>query len=312
MENTEIQVNPSSMPEAAVQAPKKKRRLKVSPAKIIIFCVLLLYAFALFFPLYTVFISSFTSLNEIRKTVNFVWFPKNFTFTAYKIIFTEDIYLDRLGAPSIVIGLLNTIWMTLVPLVTGLVVSGLSAFAYSKIKFPGRDRLFRFAFIITTVPLGAFSIISYTFYSLIHWVGTPLPIIVPGLFGSMGTVFFLKMYYEGIPDSIIEAARIDGLSAVGTFFRMVFPLAIPAFVAQFIFGFVSRYNAYLGPMLYLEDKVEFYTLQVVLSQVTSIFPREQDNVYCATAILGMLPLILVYCFSQRLFIEGVAVGSVKG
>ena len=303
MEQTQVQ--------AAPVQPKKRKR-KISPAKIIIFCVLLLYAVALFFPLYTVLISSFTSLKEIRETTSFVWFPKHFTFGAYGKIFTDDINAETLGAPSFVIGLLNTLWMTLVPLIAGLIVSGLSAFAFSKIKFPGQKGLFRFAFIISTVPLGAFGIISYTFYYILGWVGTPLPLIIPGMFGSMGTVFFLKMYYEGIPDSIIEAARIDGLSAIGTFFRMVLPLAIPAFVAQFIFGFVGKYNAYLGPMLYLEGKTEFFTLQLVLSQVTSIFKGNQDNVYCASAILGMLPLIIIYCFSQKLFIEGVAVGSVKG
>ena len=292
---------------------EKTEKKFVISSKAIVFCVLLLYAFALFFPLYIVLVTSVTSVEEITSTTSFIWWPKRFTLSAIGKIFTEDIYADMLGAPSLVIGLANTLWMTLIPLTVGLVVSGLSAFAYTKIAFPGRERLFRFAFILSLIPLGAFGIISYTFYSMIGWTGTPLPIIVPGMFGSMGTVFFLKMYYEGIPDSILEAARIDGLSTIGIFFRMVFPLAVPAFVAQFIFGFVSRYNSYLAPLLYLQGDPKYMTLQLFLAQVTKIFPGDgQESVHCAAAVLGMLPLIIIYCFSQKLFIEGIAVGGVKG
>lgn len=292
---------------------RKKREVKPLISKIVILAVLILYLFLLFFPLYIVLVTSFTSTEELTSTTSFVWFPQKFTFAPYGRIFTGDIYADVLGAPSLLIGFLNTMWMSLIPLLVGLAVSGLSAFAYTKIQFPGRERLFRFAFILSTVPLGAFGVISYTFYSMLNWTGTPLPLIIPGLFGGMGTVFFLKMYYEGIPDSIVEAARIDGLSSIGIFFRIMLPLAIPAFIAQFIFGFVGKYNAYLGPLLYLQSETKFITLQLVLADATRIFPGVgQENVYCAAAVLGMLPLIIIYCFSQKLFIEGVAVGGVKG
>ena len=295
---------------SAESGERKRNNPKQIAGKVIILIVLILYLFSLFFPLYTVLITSFTTTAELSSTTSFIWFPKNFTFVNYARVFTEDIWKDELGAPTLLVGFLNTMWMSLIPLIVGLIVSGLSAFAYTKIQFPGRERLFRFAFILSTIPLGAFGIISYTFYALLGWTGTPLPLIVPGLFGGMGTVFFLKMYYEGISDSIVEAARIDGLSTIGIFFKIMFPLAIPAFIAQFIFGFVGKYNAYLGPLLYLQDH-KFFTLQLVLANTESLFPK-QENVHCAAAILGMLPLIVIYAFSQKLFIEGVAVGGVKG
>lgn len=294
-------------------SPKLHRKKKVSVSKIIIFAVLILYTVFLFFPLYTVFITSVTSAMEITSTVDFIWWPKDFTFSSYVKVFTEDMYAAYLGAPALLVGFWNTMWMTLLPLVIGLMVSGLSAYAYSKINFPGRERLFKIGFILSMVPLGAFGVISYTFYSLIGWTGTVLPLIIPGMFGSMGTVFFLKMYYEGIPDSFVEAAKIDGLSMVGIFFRIIFPLSIPAFIAQFIFGFVGGYNSYLGPLLYLQGNLDFITLQLVLSQVSSIFPGEgQETVHCASAVIGMIPLIVIYAFSQKLFIEGISVGGVKG
>ena len=280
--------------------------------KRVAFAVLILYTLFLFVPLLIVFLTSVTSTEELTSTTSFVWFPK-ITFQPYKAVFTEDVSADTLGAPSLLVGLFNTLWMTLLPLLVGLLVSGLSAFAYSKLKFPGQKTLFNVAYLVSSVPLGAFGVISYTFYSQLGWVGTPFPLIVPGMFGSMGTVFFLKMYYEGIPDSLIEAGRIDGLGIFGAFIRILLPLAIPAFIAQFIFGFVGGYNSYMGPLLYLEGVPELATLQLVLKNIQDTFPGlGKENIHCAAAILGMLPLIIVYCFSQKLFIEGVAVGGVKG
>ena len=90
------------------------------------------------------------------------------------------------------------------------------------------------------------------------------------------------------------------------------PLAKPAFIAQFIFGFIGGYNNYMGPMLYLQDEPKFVTLQLYLSQIQGLFPNAgSENIYCAAAILGMLPLVIIYCFMQKYFIEGVTAGSVK-
>ena len=162
------------------------------------------------------------------------------------------------------------------------------------------------------IPLGAFGIISYIFYSMIGWTGTVLPLIVPGLFGSVGTMFFLRMYFDGVPKQIFEAARIDGLGQFGCFFRMMIPLAVPAFVAQFIFGFVGGYNSYMGPLLYLpQDDASTWTLQLALSKIQDIFPNDA-NIRCASMLLGMVPLVVLYGFCQKLFIEGIAVGGVKG
>ena len=297
--------------ERPLRAGKKKFRFSVSKALVLFF--LLFYTVFLFFPLYIVFITSVTSTFEITGNTQFIWWPENFTVAPYGQVFSMDPNAITTGVPSLLLGFINTMWMTLLPLVVGLMVSGLSAYAYSKLQFPGREGLFRIAFIISIVPLGAFGVIGYMYYYTLGWVGTPLPIIVPGMFGGMGTVFFLKMYYEGIPDSLVEAAKIDGMGKVGIFFKIIFPLSLPAFTAQFIFGFVGGYNNYLGPLLYLQGDPMSITLPLVLSDVTNIFRGDgMENIHCAAAILGMLPLIIIYCFSQKYFIEGIAVGGVKG
>jgi multiple sugar transport system permease protein len=205
-------------------------------------------------------------------------------------------------------------WMTLIPLVIGLVVSGFSAYAFSKMEFPFKEQLFKISVIIRSVPLGAFGVISYVFFSVIGWTGEKgiLPLIIPGMLGSLGMVFFLRLFFDGIPSSLIEAATLDGAGFFQCFAKIMLPLAKPAFIAQFIFGFVGGYNSYMGPLLYLQNEPKFVTLQLYLSQITSLFPSiGSENIHSAAAVLGMFPLIIIYCFLQKYFIEGVTAGSVK-
>ena len=287
---------------------------KFSLGKILVILALLLYAVFLFFPIITVLITSFTSSEELASTTDFVWWPENFTFDAYKAIFEYDTYSDLTGMPGLVLGFFNTMWLTLIPLVIGLVVSGFSAYAFSKMDFPFKEQLFRFSVIIRSIPLGAFSVISYVFFSAIGWTGDKgfLPLLIPGMFGSLGTVFFLRLFFDGIPTSLIEAATLDGAGFFYCFTKIMFPLAKPAFIAQFIFGFVGSYNSYLAPQLYLQDQPQFVTLQLYLSQIRELFPGlGNENIHMAAAILGMLPLVIIYCCLQKYFIEGVSEGGVK-
>ena len=287
---------------------------KFSLGKILVILALLLYTVFLFFPIITVLITSFTSTEELASTTDFIWWPENFTFDAYKAIFEYDFYSDLTGMPGLVLGFVNTMWLTLIPLVIGLVVSGFSAYAFSKMNFPFKEQLFKFSVIIRSIPLGAFNVISYVFFSAIGWTGEKgfLPLLIPGMFGGLGTVFFLRLFFDGIPTSLIEAATIDGAGFFQCFTKIMFPLAKPAFIAQFIFGFVGSYNSYLAPQLYLQDQPQFVTLQLYLSQIRELFPGlGNENIHMAAAILGMLPLIIIYCCLQKYFIEGVSEGGVK-
>lgn len=285
--------------------PKKR----FSPSKIIIFAVLVLYLLFLMLPFYTIIISSFTSNVQMTSQRSFVFWP-DFTLEAYINLFTVgDLNENWLGAPTVVLAFINTLWLSILPVVANLTVSGLAAYAFSKLRFPGKEKIFALEILTMMIPLGAFGVIGYIFYTMLGWVDTPLPLIIPAFFGGAGTVFFLRMYFDGISNEILEAARIDGMGTVGIFFKILFPLAFPAFIAQFIFGFVGHYNAYLGPKLYLGGVPDFVTLQVYLSGVGKIF--DEPNVICAAAVVGILPLVIIYAFMQKLFIEGIAVGGGK-
>lgn len=287
---------------------------KLTFGRLLILAVLIVYTIFLFFPITTVLLTSFVPSDELATSTDFIWWPKEFTLEAYKTIFVYDSYIDLMGMPGLLLGFINTMWLTLIPLLIGLVMAGFSAYAFSKMDFPLKEQLFKFSVIIRSVPLGAFGVISYVFYSAIGWTGELgfLPLLIPGMFGGIGTMFFLRLFFDGIPTSLIEAATLDGAGFFQCFFKIMFPLAKPAFIAQFIFGFVGGYNSYLGPVLYLQNQPEFVTLQLYLSEIRSLFPTAgSENIYCAAAILGMLPLVIIYCFMQKYFIEGVSAGSVK-
>ena len=269
----------------------------------LLFVALCIYTLFLFFPIITILLTSFVPSEELATSTDFIWRPKNFTLDAYTAIFQYDSYMDIVGMPGLLLGFINTMWLTLIPLLIGLMVAGFSAYAFSKMNFPFKEKLFKFCIIIRSVPLGAFGVISYVFYSAIGWTGESgfLPLLIPGMFGSIGTMFFLRLYFDGISTSLIEAATLDGAGFFQCFFKILFPLAKPAFIAQFIFGFVGGYNSYLAPMLYLQNQPKFVTLQLYLSEIRSLFPTAgSENIYCAAAILGMLPLVIIYCCSCNL------------
>lgn len=293
---------------------KVKTGKRISPGMILVYIALIAYTIFLFMPMVTVLITSLIPSKELAVRDGFIWWSDNVNLDAYKAIFLNDSYRNLVGMPGLVLGFINTMWLTLIPLCVGLMTAGFAGFSFSKMNFPFKERLFKFSVIIRMIPLGAFGIISYVFYSNIGWTGDLgfLPLLVPGMFGGIGTMFFLRLFFDGIPDSLVEAARLDGAGFFETFFKVMFPLAKPAFISQFIFGFVGGYNSYLGPQLYLQNQPQFVTLQLYLSQIRDLFRTAgSENIYCAAALLGMIPLIIIYCFMQKYFIEGITVGGVK-
>lgn len=296
------------------KAKRAKRNIPVS--KIVTYIVLILYTIILFAPFVIIIFTSFMSDAEITANTSFHLFPKKFVIEGYELIF--GVGTDFEDMPNLFLGFFNTLWQTLIPLVGGLLVSALVAFVYSKFRFPGRKVLFLITVLTMTFPLGAFGFVSYLFYYNIGWVGGVkgiLPIIIPGLFGSASMIFFLRTYFDSaLSNEVLEAAKIDGASSMRIFFSMVLPLAKPALVAQFLLGFVGGYNSYGAALMYLYREKSLWNLQLTLAEMVSYVSQEgggYGNAQCAVALMGMLPLIVLYVFVQKYFIEGVNIGGGK-
>lgn len=282
---------------------------KKKMAKLVVLLVCIIYSVFIFIPFYAILVTSITPLVEYGNSDTFVWFPKEITLGAYKDILFNDPMIYTTGMSSIVVGFLNTLWMVTIPCVISIFVSGLSAYAYSKIDFKGKNGLFMLQLATMMIPSATLTIPSYVFYNAIGWGQGFLPLFIPQMFGGTVTIFFLRSYMTSIPNEIIEAAKMDGLSTFGIFWKIMVPLCVPAFIAQFIFGFVGGYNNYAGPLLYLYSNPNTYTLQLSLSNIQNMFAN--PNQQCAAAIIAIIPLLIVYVIFKKFFIEGIAVGGGK-
>ena len=138
-----------------------------------------------------------------------------------------------------------------------------------------------------------------------------MPLIIPGLFGSAGTMFFLRQFYTGVPKELFEAGKLDGMGHFRMYIQIMLPLTVPAFLAQFIFSFVNGYNNYASPLLYLNGIEELYPMQLAMSNLQKQFSGMGSPVICAFALIGLLPPITIFLVCQKFFIQGVAVTGLK-
>ena len=295
---------------------KKKKTQKFSVGRFIIYAILILYTIWIMMPFLVILITSFVSSEEYADSQRYIWFTFHPTLEGYERIFLDDPFKTS-AIPSLFVAFFNSMWISVLPMGFGLLVSALVAYVFSKTEFPCKNTLFLLTVTTMFIPLGAFGFVSYMFYQALGWTEgwkSVLPLIIPGLFGSASTVFFLRPYIDGVNGETIEAAKIDGMGFWQIFFRVILPLSKPALIAQFIFGFVGGYNNYSGALLYLGDgDPSLWTLQLMLKQLISYGSDSQYsyNVSCATALMSMIPLIIVYLCCQRYFIEGISFGGGK-
>jgi multiple sugar transport system permease protein len=159
-----------------------------------------------------------------------------------------------------------------------------------------------------TFPSNLAIVVQYLIYDTIGWVNTPLPVIVPRMLGGFSIVFFLAQYYRGVPNDLCGTAKLDGLNDWGIFLRIMLPISTPVFFAQFIIQFIGAYNDYMGPLLYLTDD-RLYTMSLLLSKFGDQKYVQEWNLKMAGCVLGMAPLVLLYCLSQKFILKGMAITS---
>lgn len=281
----------------AVKKDKRSKRRK----KIFDIALMILIGFFVLFPFYVLIATSVMSVEE-SNYANFKFWPEHFSLESYyKIIFGNK------GGYSLPRGFLNTILYYLPSSIIGVIVSAISAFAFAKMHFKFKNAMFAILMATMMIPNTMSLIISFLVYDVIGWIGTALPIIIPRMFGTVGCVFFLRQYYMSLPKELIDSSKVDGLGWFGTFWRIMFPLSLPAVVTQIILFFIAGYNDYLAPLLYLPYS-EQATLQLVLAQYED--PYIQDwPVRMAGCIVSMIPMIALYLSSQKTILKDMSVGS---
>lgn len=205
---------------------------------------------------------------------------------------------------------LNSLFIAVTVTVSSLLLNSLAAYGFAKFKFKGRDTVFMALLASMMIPGQVTMIPSFLMLKNLGWLDTYAGLIVPGVAGAFG-IFFLRQYMLTLPDELFDAARIDGATEMGIFWRIVLPLAKPALATLAIFTFMGSWNDFLGPLIVVKSE-EMRTLPLAVSALSAGHYVMSWPLLMAGACFVILPVIVVYLVAQRYFVEGIALGSVKG
>lgn len=258
------------------------------------FNFLLLIAGSLFMmaPLFWMLSISLKSMDEIYRG-EFSFIPEDIRFSNFIEIFN----VVPFGTYFI-----NTSVITIIVVLANVFVNAFIAYGFAKIKFKGRK--FLFIVVLSTMMLPGFVTLipQYVIFAKIGLVNTYYPLIIPHLLGSAFNIFLLRQFFKGIPDTYIEAAKLEGANHFQIFFKIALPMVKPALFTVAIFSFNGVWNDFLGPLLYLNDE-SLYTLQLGL-QVFQEQSTTQWNYLMVGSLLILLPVIILFFFFQKYFIQG--------
>jgi len=228
------------------------------------------------------------------------WWPDPLTLIHYSEVFTR-IPFPRYFQNSVIVASLTTIGHVF--------FDTLAAYAFAKLRFPGRDRIFFVMLLGLMVPFQVNLIPLYRIMGALQWLDKYAALIVPSLTSIFG-IFLMRQYLQSIPDELLDAARIDGCGEFWVFGRIVVPLAMPGVATLVIFTFMDLWNSFLWPRIVTSSEAMF-TLPVGLAQLQLKNTSNWTQIM-AGATLTALPMILVFLLMQRRFIEGMTAGAVKG
>jgi multiple sugar transport system permease protein len=293
----------TSQPTTNVAASPERgpaRRVAEPGVRKVVYSVLLAVLCLLVLVPFVWMISSSLKHDNQVFTVPTQWVPREFVWSNYVDIWTQIPMLAYLR---------NSAFLAIVISFLQVLTGSFAAYGFAKLRFPGRDWLFLAYLATIAVPWQAYMIPQYLIMEKLGLVDTHLSIILLQAFGAFG-VFLMRQYYQSIPDELIEAARIDGLSEYRIWWRIMLPLSRPAIASLGLLTFVSTWNDYMGPFIYLTSN-ELWTVQLGLRS----FVGQYDAAYAMImtgSVLSVLPVVLVFLLGQRQFIQGIATSGLKG
>lgn len=204
----------------------------------------------------------------------------------------------------------NTTMITTFSIVGRLLACSLAAFAFSRLRWPGRDILFFMMLSTMMLPSQVTLIPTFILFRKLGWVNTFLPLIIPKFFAEPFFTFLMRQFFMTIPIQMDEAARIDGCTNFSIFSKIIMPLSKPVFIAVAIFVFNANWNDFFAPLIYLHDSDKF-TLALGLRAFQGQFGTEW-NLMMAASNLVLLPVVLLFFFAQKYFMQGVVITGLKG
>ena len=278
----------------------KSAHKKAVAGKICVYIILILLALVMIITFLWMLSASIKSDREVFQMNPFVWIPENPKWSNYKEIWTKIPFATFVG---------NTVYLTIVVTALQLLTSSFAAYSFAKLEFKHKNGLF-LAYIATiAMPWQVYMVPQFIMMRKMGLNDKLLAIICLQAFSAFG-VFMMKQFYEGIPDDLCEAARIDGMSEYRIYAKIMLPLSKPALSTLTIFTFVTTWNDYLGPLIYLKSQ-EKKTIQLGLKMFISQYSSDYGLIM-AGSVLSLIPVLLMFLFLQKYFVEGVASTGLKG
>jgi multiple sugar transport system permease protein len=297
---TAVLSGPTLAPAQAAPVGDRTRKIRRTLA----YAILIGYALLMMVPFAWTVITSFKTLpDSVRLTV----IPEPITFEPWEYVFTN---LD----PTVVQMFINSLIIAIAVTVSNVVLGSLAGYAFARLRFPGRTILFLLVLATLMIPDQLRMLPIYVMFNglgLTRGIGQYLGVILV-LAISATSVFLLRQYFVTIPKDIEEAARIDGAGFFTTFYRVMLPLASPAIAAVTILQFQGTWNSFFWPVVLIRDR-DLWTLPVGLTlfRLEGGFATNWPPLM-ATVVLATIPILVLYLFFQRYFVEGVAASGVKG
>lgn len=287
-------------PLGASRAGAQNQRLLYYLGRVLIYLALIAGAAFIFVPLAW---TLSTSLKTEAQTLAYppTWIPNPIQWQNYP---------DALTARPFDRYYYNTFVITILSVVGQVLSSALVAYGFARFRFPGRNVLFMIVLSTLMIPFHLLIIPRFILFKYLGWLDTLLPLIVPNFFGGAFSIFLLRQYFQTIPLELDEAAKIDGATPFQIFWQVIMPLAKPALGAVAVFEFMSSWQDFMGPLIYLSSDRN-YTVSVGLAAFRNDYFTAW-HLYMAAAAVAMVVPLIVFFLAQRYFISGVALTGAGG
>jgi multiple sugar transport system permease protein len=291
--------HPAAVARAAT-APGASLRVGRLARGVAIYLALIALAIVFMIPLFWMMSTSLKARFEVFAYPPEI-IPSNIQWGNFREIFTR-VPLGRY--------MLNTILLVVANIAGQLFAVPLVAYAFARLRFPGRDVIFFIVIATMMVPTQVTLIPLYSLFQRIGMIDTYWPLILPSFFGSPFFIFLMRQYIKTLPRDLDDAARIDGAGTWGILYRIILPLCIPPLTIVMVYQFLWTWNDFLHPLIYIGN-TDMYTLQLGLSMFRGRFTVEW-HLLMAAALVSVVPQLVVYFFAQRRLIGGIASVGLKG
>lgn len=281
--------------EAIMESARRRQQV----TRVLLYALLIIGAVLALLPMLWMLSASLMPTGE-ASTFPPRFLPSAPTLEHYRDLFTR---LD-LGR-----NLLNSIFVSFVVTFVSLFINSMAGYAFAKLRFRGRDRVFRFLSMGLVLPVQVAMLPLFLLLKNMGLINTYWGVIIPGLASIFG-IFLVRQYALSIPDEMLDAARVDGASEFRIFWSIVVPGIMPILATLSIWTFLATWNDFMWPLIVLSD-ASHYTLPVALANLSGEHVQDTE-LMMAGSVLTVIPVMLVFLFLQRYYIQGVMAGSVKG